>query len=90
MAAIFNPLPAEEPVLPDEFRAMAKSVARIEAAVKSIGQCGLSEEALVILLHHRTRVPQRDCKLVLSGLKGFGSYLTPEYRKSLESPSVRP
>lgn len=72
------------PVGPDEIRAMADGINKIQTAMKALLKSGLTENALVILLHHSTKVAQRDIRLVMAGLAKFGDeYLTPEYRKML-------
>jgi protein tyrosine phosphatase (PTP) superfamily phosphohydrolase (DUF442 family) len=74
-----------KPITPDEFRAMALAIDKVQSAALAISKSGLTEEALVILLHHRTRVAQRDIKDILGGMRSIGDrYLTPEFRKEMK------
>lgn len=74
----------EELVRPDEFRAMAKSIAKVSDAAQQLLKSGLSEYALVTLLHASTKVPQRDVKAVLQGLNSLGvNFLSQAYRDEL-------
>jgi hypothetical protein len=61
---------------------MAASLNKIHAAAMAMKTSGLTQEALVILIHHKTRVCQRDVKAVLDGVATLADrFLTPEYRK---------
>jgi hypothetical protein len=76
-----NPI---EPVKPEEFRAMAAAINKVDASAKALLTTGLNLDTLVLLLHHKTRVAQRDCRAVLIGLKGIAEQcLTPEYIKEV-------
>jgi hypothetical protein len=82
--------PVVEPIRPDEFRAMAEAVNKIQECTKAMFLAGLKPDAIVVLLHHRTKVPQRDIKLILFELKQFGDvWLTPEFQKLLREPKAK-
>ena len=71
-----------EPIKPEEFRAMAVAINKVAEASKQMLASGLTNEALVILLHHRTRVAQMHIREILGALPALADlYLTPEYRK---------
>lgn len=76
-----NPI---EPVKPEEFRAMAAAINKVGEAGKSLMASGLTLDTLVLLLHAKTRVAQRDCRAILIGLKGIAEQcLTPEYLREV-------
>ncbi len=55
---------------------LAGQISKISEAMQALLKSGLNEEAIVILLHHDTRVAQRDIRRILQGLKGLAGRFT--------------
>jgi siroheme synthase len=53
---------------PEGKEVLAAAIIKISEAADKLRKSGLNEKAIMILLHHETRVSQRDIKAVLSGL----------------------
>jgi hypothetical protein len=48
---------------------LAARIELISVALKQLLGTGINENAIVILLHHETKIAQRDIRKVLSGLR---------------------
>lgn len=48
---------------------LAEAVENIGKAAKELHDSGLNEEAVVILLHHKTKIGMRQIQTVLDGLR---------------------
>lgn len=74
------------PVKPEEFRAMADALARIEKAMQQIGTCGLNRNALVTLVSRSSGIGRTEVERVLFAMNQIGlEYLTAEYRKQVKA-----
>jgi hypothetical protein len=58
---------AAKPVI--EPMILAARIELISVALKQLLGTGINENAIVILLHHETKIAQRDIRKVLSGLR---------------------
>ena len=60
----------------DSVAALADNIRDLTGAVKAMFDGGLSQEAIVLLLHDHSKVGKRDIKAVLRSLGGLDFYLT--------------
>lgn len=65
-------MPQDPEITPDDARALANAVKRIDKAMKEFASSGLHRRALVVLLNDSTGVAKRDINAVLDGLEGLG------------------
>jgi hypothetical protein len=63
----------------DTSEKMAREIRMLSRAFKAIEKGGLKEETIVVLLHFKTKIAQRDIWSLLSALKNLESdYARPE------------
>jgi hypothetical protein len=61
---------------PQPVEVMAEAIVKIGDAMRKIDRSRLNQEAIVVLLQHKTKVSQKQIKLVLNGLRQLeGWYL---------------
>lgn len=58
----------KKPGEPVEEETLAASIRKISEALTKLTRSGLRREAVVILLHHETKISQRDIRQVLDTL----------------------
>lgn len=54
---------------PESKEVLAEAIVKIGKAAQQLRDSGLNEEAIIILLHHKTRVGMGHIKSVLEGLR---------------------
>ncbi len=54
---------------PESKEILAEAIVNIGEAMKKLQESGLNKKAIVILLHAKTRISQKDITTVLDGLK---------------------
>lgn len=59
----------EDPENPVEKGVLAQAIVNISKAAQKLHQDGLNQKAIVILLHHSTKIPMRDIQLVLENIR---------------------
>lgn len=59
----------KDPEQPESKEVLAEAVVRIGEAMEALKKSGLNEQAIVVLLHHETKIPMRDIRIVFSGLR---------------------
>jgi len=55
----------QEKPKPEEFARIADSIARVSDAAKAMRAAGLTREATIVLIKHRTSIPMKDVSAVL-------------------------
>lgn len=66
---------------PETMEVMAQHIASISRMAREMRDGRLAEEAVVILLHHKTKVPMKAIRVILNGLRQLESwYLKREKR----------
>lgn len=55
---------------------LAKAIVKLSAAATALSRSGLNTEAVVILLHHETKLPQRDIRRIFSELESLARKFT--------------
>lgn len=64
-----TPTPAIQPQI--DPKEMAQAIAKIGDTFSALMKAGLKRRTIIILIHHETKVPQRDIELVLNHLEAF-------------------
>lgn len=54
---------------PESKEILAKAIVSISKAADKLYSSGVNRQAVIVLLHHKTKLPMRDIKLVLDSLK---------------------
>lgn len=59
---------------PESKEVLAESIVNIGKACEKLHNSGLNEEAIIILLHDKTRIGKKDIKTILDGLRRLESW----------------
>ncbi|WP_027533838.1 hypothetical protein [Bradyrhizobium sp. WSM3983] len=59
----------KDPAQPERKEVLAEAIVRIGEALESLKKSGLNEHAIVVLLHHETKISMRDIRVVFAGLR---------------------
>ena len=59
---------------PESTEILASAITSIGKAADKLLASGLNTKAVIVLLHYETKVPQRDIKTILDGLKRLESW----------------
>lgn len=59
---------------PEGYARMADAIRKIEDSMRAIAQAGLNRDAIVTLIHQRSRVARRDIEFVLNNLEQFAQF----------------
>lgn len=54
---------------PESKTVLASAIVKIGSALKELHRSGLNEEAIVVLLHHKTKVPMGQIRTIFDGLR---------------------
>lgn len=54
---------------PESKEMLASAIVKISEGFTALQSSGLNHDAIIVLLHDQTRLPKRDIKLVLNGLR---------------------
>ena len=54
---------------PESKVVLADAIVKIGFAMRELTQIGLNEDAIVVLLHHKTKVPMKQIRIIFDGLK---------------------
>lgn len=59
----------KDPEQPESKEVLAEAIIRIGEAMDALKKSGLNEQAIVVLLHHETKIPMRDIRVVFAGMR---------------------
>ena len=54
---------------PETKAVLAEAIVKIGSALRELTQVGLNEDAIVVLLHHKTKVPMKQIRIIFDGLR---------------------
>lgn len=54
---------------PESKEVLASAIVKMGESLDALRQSGLNEDAIIILLHHKTKVGMRDIKIIFNGLR---------------------
>ena len=54
---------------PESKEILAEAIVRIGSAMEALRKSGLNEEAIIVLLHHKTKISKRQIKLIFAAMR---------------------
>lgn len=64
----------KNPEKPETTEILAEAIVRISEGFEKLQDSGLNEEAIIVLLHDRSKISKRDITVVLQNLRTLKGY----------------